>query len=136
VLSLTLIKFFYSHRHSLYDRYAFVSPILLFIIISVIRVDFRAISSHSTGIFGQSRFKLSFIALDKRPAGATSDTGGDDEFLKRSRKFANLSDVYILRFSVVFSVNAALVAILRFSIEIFRFISFRISEFAVSITRI
>jgi hypothetical protein len=92
VLSLILIKLFYFHRRPLYDRYAFVSSTFLFIMAPVIRADSRIISSRSAGTSDQSRLKPSFIALSKRPAGATSDTDGDGEFLKRSRKLANSSN--------------------------------------------
>jgi hypothetical protein len=99
VLSLTLIKFFYSHRYSLHDRYTFVSLILLLIIIPVTRAGFRAASFRFIGISrfaNLSHLKPSSIILDKRPAGATSDTGDDSELLKRSCKFANPSDrIYI-----------------------------------------
>jgi hypothetical protein len=102
VLSLALIKLFYSHRHSLYGRCAFVSSIPLFIIIPIIRTDFRAIFFRFTGIFrfaNLSHPKLSSVALGKRPAGATFGADDNGELSKRSRKLVNPSDyMYIAPF--------------------------------------
>jgi hypothetical protein len=102
VLSFALIKLFYSHRYPLYDRYIFVLSIFLFIIIPVIRADSRAISFRSVGTsrsINLSHSKPSFIALDKRPAGAISDAGGNSESSKYFCKLANLFDrIYIALF--------------------------------------
>jgi hypothetical protein len=68
----------------------------------VTHTDSRAISSRSAGISRStnlSHSKLSSIALSKRPAGATSDIGGDGEPSKRSRKLANPSDRIYITFS-------------------------------------
>jgi hypothetical protein len=108
VLFFILTKLFYSHRRSLYGRCAFVSLIPFLIIVSVTRADSRATFSRSANISGQSRPKLSSIALGKRPAGATSDTDDDGELLKRSRKLANLSDrIYIALFRYFFCQRCA-----------------------------
>jgi hypothetical protein len=99
VLFFILIKLFYFYRHSLHGRCAFVSPALFLIMILVIYTDSRTAFFRFAGTFGQSRLKLFSIALGKRPAGATSDAGGDDESPKRSRKLANLFDrIYIAFF--------------------------------------
>jgi hypothetical protein len=99
VLSLTLIKLFYFHRHSLYDRYVFVSPASFFIMTSVIRTGSRAAFSRFIGTSRSadlSHPKLSSIAFSKRPAGATSDISGNGEFSKRLRKLINPSDrIYV-----------------------------------------
>jgi hypothetical protein len=99
VLFFILIKFFYSYRHFLYDRYIFVSPIFFLIIIPVIRIDSLTAFSRSTGAFCStdlSHPKSFFIALGKRPAGVIFDIGGDSKLLKYSRKLVNPSDrVYI-----------------------------------------
>jgi hypothetical protein len=67
-----------------------------------IYIDSRAISFRSADISRSanlSHFKPSSIIFSKRPAGATSDTGGNSESSKRSRKLANLSDrIYIALF--------------------------------------
>jgi hypothetical protein len=69
---------------------------------SITRVDSRATFFRSAGIsrsINLSHLKLSFVAFDKRFAGATSDINGDGEPSKRSRKFANPSDrIYIAFF--------------------------------------
>jgi hypothetical protein len=95
MLSLILIKLFYFHRYFLYDRCVFVLSIF-FIMISVIRIGSRAVSFRFTDISDQSHPKPFSIIFGKRPAGATSDAGGNNEPPKHSYKFANPSDrVYI-----------------------------------------
>jgi hypothetical protein len=99
VLFFISIKFFYSHRYFLYGHCIFVSFIFFLIIIPVTYADSRAISFRSIGISRStslSHLKSSFVALSKRPAGATSDADGDSESPKRPYKFANPSDrIYI-----------------------------------------
>jgi hypothetical protein len=97
-----LIKIFYSHRHFLYSRCAFVSPTLLLIMIPVIRIDSRADFFRSTGISRSanlSHLKPFFIAFGKRPAGATFNVDSNGELLKYFYKFANSSDrIYVAPF--------------------------------------
>jgi hypothetical protein len=98
VLSFISIKLFYSHRRPLHGRCAFVSPTPL-IIIPATRADSRAAFSRSAGTSCSANLshpKPFSIALGKRPAGATSDIGGDGESPKRPRKLANPFDrIYI-----------------------------------------
>jgi hypothetical protein len=102
VLSLISIELFYFHRYSLHDRYIFVSLISFLIIIPVIRIGSRTAFFRFAGISrftDLSHFKPFFITVNKRPAGATSDIGDDNEPLKHSCKLANPSDyIYIALF--------------------------------------
>jgi hypothetical protein len=99
VLSFILIKLFYFYRRSLYCRCAFVSPIPFLIMIPAIRIGSRAAFFRFIGISRSadlSHPKPFSIIFGKRPAGATSDAGGDGEPPKRPRKLANPSDrVYV-----------------------------------------
>jgi hypothetical protein len=99
VLSFIIIKLFYFHRRSLYGRCIIVSSIFFLIIISAIRADFRAAFSRFINISPSadlSHLKPFSVTFSKRPAGAISDAGGNDEFPKRPRKLVNPSDrIYI-----------------------------------------
>jgi hypothetical protein len=69
-----------------------VSFILFLIIAPVTRIGSRIISFRFTGTSRSTDlfyFKPSSIVFGKRSAGATFSAGDSDEFLKRSRKFAN-----------------------------------------------
>jgi hypothetical protein len=101
----------------------YINQIFLFLLLFFIRslyfrvayfslyYDSRAIFSRSAGIsrsVNLSHFKPFSIIFGKRPAGAISDIGGDDEFLKYFRKLVNLSDhVYIASFHYFFCQRCA-----------------------------
>jgi hypothetical protein len=139
VFFFILIKLFYFYCYFLYGRYIFILFISFLIIISVIRVNSRIIIFRFADISRSanlSHFKSFFIIFGKRLAGVTSNIDGNGESSKYFRKLANSSDRVYIAFSRHFFINVALIVILRFPIEIFRFILFRIGEFAIFIARI